>query len=297
MHLQVLRLHTAPDAPCSAQNDSVVVERTDSFRLWQVILEKHTEFFRGIFFMSRPKRLSTAFSFAAIAIVLLACLSPALTAQSSSTSGDSLTIHPPEHPVTRDQLQAVLAGMKAFEAQRIHLQEALEAQHKTLPAWFPDVVWNEVVQKIEAINIVDIDLPIYQKYLSQDQANAMILLFQGPTGELIGRHMSERALDALHTGARGSAADAQAIQAGIAAGDNDLWTQRFSELTPEQRDKVLPLLQSLLGVWKQIDDEQDLAFDKRANEIFVAVQKTHQPELRAAMQAANKPNASQTTPH
>ena len=93
------------------------------------------------------------------------------------------------------------------------MHRALEEKLKTMPAWFPRSVWTEIENRIEAIDIVPVALPIYQKYVDQDQAAAVILLLDGPTGQEIAIAMAGRAVDARQTGARGSAADALAIKA------------------------------------------------------------------------------------
>lgn len=233
-----------------------------------------------------------------IGFVAVFCDSTFVSAQVASTIELTNEALSPEHPITRDQMQALLAGMKAIEGQKVHLREALAAQQKTLPAWFPPAVWDEIAQKIEAIDLVDVDLPIYRKYVSHEQADAIILLFQGPTGEEIGQRMAGRALTALRGGARGAAADAQAIQASNASDDNVLFAKRFAELTPEQRDKVGSSMQAVWPAWRRIDNEQDIAFNQRAQEIFVTVQKAHQPEMVAAKRAASQAASSQTAaPH
>lgn len=244
--------------------------------------------------------MPTAFRHLLLRTILLGfavafCSSVLLFAQVSSTAEPSPQLLPPAHPITRDQMQALLGGMKAIEGHQAHLREALGVQQKSLPAWFPSAVWGEIVQKIEAIDLVDIDLPIYQKYVSQEQADAMILLFQGPTGDELAQLVSGRALTALRSGARGSAADEQAIQASNASDDKALFAKRFAELTPQQRDQVGSSIQAVWPAWRRIDDEQDAVFNRRANQIFVAVQKARQPEMLAAKHAASQAASSQTT--
>jgi hypothetical protein len=213
-------------------------------------------------------------------------------AQTPVTNQALLPIVPSEHPITREELQTLLTKMKNIEAQKTLMHESLEAKRKTMPAWFPPEVWNELETKIEGIDIVEVALPVYQKYVSQEQADAIILLLQGPTGEQIGQRTLDRALSALHSGARGSAADEQAMAAGNAAGDSALWFKRVSELTPEQREWAYPLFQSLVKVWKQIDDEQDVLYGKKTNEVYKAVLNAHMAEIQAAQR-----RATQTAPN
>ena len=182
--------------------------------------------------------------------------------------------------------------MKTLDAQKKLMHESLEAKRKTMPAWFPSAVWNDVEDKVEGVDLVEVALPVYQKYVSQEQADAVLLLLQGPTGEQIVQRKLDRALSALHSGARGSAADEQAMVAGAAGGDLALWTKRIKELTPEQQERISPLFKGLMNVWKQIDDEQDVLYIKKTNEVFRAVINAHKPEIQDAMR-----EAIQTTPN
>jgi hypothetical protein len=168
----------------------------------------------------------------------------------------------------------------------------LEEKFKTMPAWFPHSVWMEAETRIEAIDLVTIALPVYQKYISHDQADALILLFDGPTGQQIARLLAGRALQALQTGARGSAADEIAIKASNAGGDSDIFAKRIRELDPNQQAKMLPAFQQLQLVWKQIDDEQDKAFNMKANEVFQDVLKQHNSELLSAQRTAGQTHST-----
>jgi hypothetical protein len=196
---------------------------------------------------------------------------------------------PPEHPIPREQLRVLFIRMKTIEAQKIFLQRTLDSQRKTMPSWFPTSVWREVEHDIEAIDIVDVALPVYQKYVSQEAAEAMIFFMDGPTGQQIAELTTQRALAALDTGARGSAADDLAMKAGNVEGDQALWAKRAKELTQAERTRILPDVQALAQVWKKIDDEQDIAFNKKQNAVFQAILKARQADLIAAKRVASQP--------
>jgi hypothetical protein len=198
------------------------------------------------------------------------------------------SIQPPEHPVSREQLQKFFTSLNYFESQKSFLHNGLEAKFKTMPAWFPRSVWQDAENRIEEIDVVSVALPIYQKYISQEQADALILLLDGPTGQQIARLLSGRALQALQTGARGSAADELAMKASNAGGDSEIFAKRIRELDPNQQDKMLPAFQQLQLVWKQIDDEQDKSFNMKANEVFQAVLKQHNSELLSAQRTTGQ---------
>lgn len=235
-------------------------------------------------------------------LTYLLCLSTALLfasglgrysfAQTSATNQAPLPVVPPKHPITREGLQKLLTKMKTIDAQKKLMHESLEAKRKTMPAWFPSAVWNDVEAKVEGVDLVEVALPVYQKYVSQEQGDAVLLLLQGPTGEQIAQRKLDRALSAIHSGARGSAADEEAMVAGAASGDLGLWTKRIRELTPEQQKRISPLFQGLIKVWKQIDDEQDVLYIKKTNEVFRAVINAHTAEIQDAMRQDIHPSPS-----
>jgi hypothetical protein len=80
--------------------------------------------------------------------------------------------------------------------------------------------------------------------------------------------------------------------AGAASGDLGLWTKRIRELTPEQQKRISPLFQGLIKVWKQIDDEQDVLYIKKTNEVFRAVINAHTAEIQDAMRQDMHPSPS-----
>lgn len=217
-------------------------------------------------------------------------------AQTPVTSQESTPVPPPEHPITMEQLHAMLEGMGTIEAQKVLMHESLETKRKTMPAWFPENVWKELETKVEGVDVVEVALPVYQKYVSQEQADVVILLMQGPTGKDIQQRTLERVMKALHSGASGSKADEQAIAADKAGGDSVLWQRRVNELTPEQREKVAPLFLALQKVWNQIDDEQDVLYRKKTNEVYRAVLNEHMIEIQLAQRRARLTTPNKTNP-
>lgn len=218
-------------------------------------------------------------------------------AQSPATSQEPSPAPPQEHPITMEQLHAMLEGMGTIEAQKVLMHESLEAKHKTMPAWFPADVWKDLETRVEGVDVVEVALPVYQKYVSQEQADTVILLLQGPTGKEIQRRTLERVMTALHSGASGSKADEQATAAGNAGGDGVLWQRRINELTLAQREQIAPLFLALQKIWKQIDDEQDVIYRKKTNEVFSTVLNEHLVEIQLAQRRARQTTPKQTTPN
>lgn len=68
--------------------------------------------------------------------------------------------------------------------------------------------------------------------------------------------------------------------------DVDLWGKRLGELTEKQRQKVQAVVPSLLKIWKAIDDEQDMVYNRKANEVAQATLTAHRAEIAEAQRKA-----------
>jgi hypothetical protein len=218
------------------------------------------------------------------AILLAAYMTLAISARAqdgaASVAPSSVT------PVTKTQLEKLFVLTQESDEQTAaftHLQ--LEQKRATLPAWFPKAVWDDVERNVEAIHYADLVLPIYQKYVSSEQADAEMLLFGGPTGQKIASVLSGRSQAVAQAGYRGSAGDQQVTQS--LKGDNSfqaLITQRFSELTPEERTKLQVALPAIRATLAKIDDETHEAYKKRSNEVLQTTLAAHQAEIVKAQQ-------------
>src|ERR1700744_2944055 len=79
-------------------------------------------------------------------------------------------------PISAEQLNTLLEEEQLGDAETSLIHEQLESKRATFPEWFPKAVWDDVEQKVEAIHFADVALPTYQKYMTGDQADALILL-------------------------------------------------------------------------------------------------------------------------
>lgn len=228
--------------------------------------------------------------------LLAACTQASLGAQVTSSSAPPPPSVPqstvPKSPITLDQLRLLFSEFGSIDATKTLIHANLEKKRKSLPAWFPTDVWTDVERNVEAIDEVEVVLPVYQKYVSQKGGDAMILMLQGPTGKQLADRMLGRAITAVQSGKRGSAADEQAIQASMHSNDIDLWAKRLGELSEEQRQEVQAAVPPLLKIWKAIDDEQDTAYNRKANEVAQATLTTHRAEIAEAQLRATRSASS-----
>jgi len=208
--------------------------------------------------------------------------SPTPTAPSSTSS-----VVPPEPPVSHSVLENYLRSAGTLEENKVLAVAQLDATRKTLPAWFPQTVWDEVVRKVLTIDLVEVYLPVYQKYLSADTVSALTLLYQGPTGEEIARISSRRVMTAIRNGSKGYSADMQAADTMEANGEDVLVDKRMKELTPEQQDRFIKAETLLKSVLQQLDNEQNAAFSRKVDEVWRATLTARNAEVMAAQNAAS----------
>jgi hypothetical protein len=194
---------------------------------------------------------------------------------------------PSTTPISKAQLEKLLVLTQDSDEQTAaftHLQ--LEQKRATLPVWFPKAVWHDVERKVEAVHYADVVLPVYQKYMTSEQADAEMLLYGGSTGQKIASVISSRSQAVGQAGYRGSAGDEEVSRR--YKGDTSfqaLMTQRFSELTAEERVRVQAALPALRAASPKIDDETHEAYKKRTNEVVQATIAAHQAEIVKAQQS------------
>jgi hypothetical protein len=226
-----------------------------------------------------------------MAIVLaMACTAFSLQAQQTGASTNSPQaavdqIPRPNHPITKEQLQEWMEASLALDANKQFLHAGLEGQRKTLPPWFPSTVWDDVEGKIESIDTVALLLPLYQRYVSEDAATAMIFLYQGSTGEALAKARLQARLDAFHGGNESLEGRDKALLNGDSQSDPKiLFQKRVAEFTPEQRALMLQSIQGIENFWIYIDKEANPLLQAKANEVMQSTLAAHDDELRHAQQ-------------
>jgi hypothetical protein len=206
----------------------------------------------------------------------LFCIATAAVAQlggvSSSVVGTSRTI-------TRAQLGAYFEESSLLTEQKQRLQAQLEASRRKVPAWMPRDVWSDFQRRVMTIDPVQMALPVYQRYFSEEDVAAFLLLYDGPTGHALG--------EAIHQpGQVQGAAQQEALREKVA----QLRQKRLDELTPEQRATILQAQQRMAAkpnTARRIDDEQNLALQRRFDDVWVKTLIAHRTELAAAHSSYN----------
>jgi|GEM_PF-6712661 len=192
-------------------------------------------------------------------------------------------------PITQAQLAEYLQAAGTLGGSKAASDMQLTESHKRIPAWFPPAVWSAFEHKVHAIDLAEIYLPVYRKYLSAEDLSSLILVYQGPTGQEFARVSTQRVIDAIQQGAVGHAADTSAANAMDANGENALLTKRIKELTPEQKAAYQKAAAAYQSVLKPLDDEQNAAYAQKVQDLWHETVKEHNAEILAAQNAASHP--------
>jgi hypothetical protein len=204
-----------------------------------------------------------------------------------SRSGDSNN-STQRRPITELQLRTYLNDSMLLAASQQHIQEGLDQTRKTLPAWFPNAVWNDVKRDVAAVDLPALLLPIYQQHFTEADGFALSLLFEGPAGHAYAEAALQSRLTAMHQGLEGSAAESAAIHSDSQSDVEALRKKRVAELTPEELSALRALGASghqTRADGLRLDDEQNVVLQKKMNEVMHATLAAHNSELVAAQRA------------
>src|ERR1700722_11415831 len=145
-----------------------------------------------------------------------------------------INAQPAGSPITHAQLAEDRQAAGTLGGAKSATTNQLAESRKKIPTWFPPNVWAAFERKVTAIDMAEVYLPVYRKYLTAETLNGLILVYQGPTGQEFARVSTQRVIDAIQQGSVGHAADTNAANAMDANGESALLTKRIKELTPEQ---------------------------------------------------------------
>jgi hypothetical protein len=202
----------------------------------------------------------------------------------------------PESPITLDQLRNLLDELHEVERTRTLTKEEAERQRATLPPWFPKSVWDAVEQKMGSVDIAKVELPIYQRYLTSEIGDGLILWFNGPLGQQLAEQVMSRRVAIAETGAQGSKA-AQTYIDGVTQSDKGIATVRLNQLGPADRERAIKAVQALTNSWKAMSEDLAKSYDEYMNNLVQTELAKHNQELAAAQQAYMHKSSSHPATH
>ncbi len=126
--------------------------------------------------------------FAAICCVALSTASFAQTAAPNGQQGmapgnpaGAPDITPPAHPITVDQTRKMFELMNFQKTMDGMMNQMISMQNQQAP-FIPQSVWDDFRSTFKQTDFVSLFLPVYQKYLSEEDAAKSIEFYQTPAG-------------------------------------------------------------------------------------------------------------------
>ena len=113
--------------------------------------------------------------------VIRCVLYAALFVGSIASFGQS-AIAPPAHPITVEQVQKMMTVTHATDRMSDSIHKMI-AQQKAATPYFPDAFWSDFEVEFAKLDWVSIATPIYQKYLSQEDAEKAIAFYETDAGQ------------------------------------------------------------------------------------------------------------------
>ena len=89
---------------------------------------------------------------------------------------------PPAHPATPEQIRELVKLTNTVEIAHEQMAASIKQMRASSPDYFPASFWIDMQRAMMSINIVDLSIPLYQKYYSQEDMNVALAFFRTPAG-------------------------------------------------------------------------------------------------------------------
>jgi len=194
---------------------------------------------------------------------------------------------PPEHPATAETLRRYFEVCHFATHNREGLVEQFASQQKTLPPWYPPDLWSDTVDEVLKIDAVEVAIPVYQQYYSEEGTQNAIRLFVTPAGQAMVKKVYGKTLEQEAEGDDAVLARRKALAAERAQEDSEI-RKMVQSMTPKEEREVGAFVQS--AEWKrmnalsaQVYAAFNQAYLARQKEVMHTVAMQHKEELQKAL--------------
>jgi hypothetical protein len=243
-------------------------------------------------------KLCAPFSIAALLALFLSTNATSQDQKAAPLASEVQATKPPEHPITEEQLRTWFKLIHFLSVNRPLIHEKLELQRKQLPEWYPQSVWDEIADAIENIDYSKVGLPVYQKYVSEDDTKFFNRFISTPQGQKLAQSFYKKDTQAVHEGA----APLEAYEKALAelARNEDAEVERIlSGMSPTELRAVesqSACWQRMQPVMRQMRGEFSEAIVANQTEIARSIALKHQSELADAKRSYEASHPSASTP-
>ena len=232
--------------------------------------------------------LPASFRNRCFSLVLPALFLPsALNAQSAPQPVQVVT---PADPVHLETLRTYFDEIHYGSWLRGTWARGYAEQKKQLPAWYPPVVWDEIVKAELNMDLAAVALPVYEKYMSEQACQHAIKLFATDEGQKMAAQMFAAQDKARAQGSDANSAYEQALDQQRAT-ENEKVHAMLATVTPADRQNMNAFIRS--PEWLQVANNgaqiaKELSDVELAKQEVIMHEQTqvHHDELVAARRAA-----------
>jgi hypothetical protein len=171
----------------------------------------------------------------------------------------------PEHRITYYQLNLLQEKEGKIEKERAYLKRLIKYQAENAANPIPEETQDKLFDDVDHLDITSILLPICQKYWDEEAAEAMLLLYDGQTGEELARSQSRDVEKVIEEGLSDEAALKEIPKAEDADKKTaELMTKRVSEMSQNEIDQIKAEEPAWNGPWLKVWDEMTTALKAKA---------------------------------
>jgi hypothetical protein len=93
------------------------------------------------------------------------------------------SVAPPQHPATEAQLREYFALTNFARVSHGAMSNVIRAQRATAPPYLPSSFWDDMNDAVNKLDVVAVNTPIYQEYLSEEDLTAILAFYHSPAGK------------------------------------------------------------------------------------------------------------------
>jgi hypothetical protein len=162
------------------------------------------------------------------------------------------------------------------------MHEKLKLLRKQMPEWFPQSVWNEIADSVENIDMATVALPVYQKYISEDDQKFLNRFLATPQGQRAAQAVMTKVTEQAQNARPTSETKYRQAMAELEREEGVEIERTLSGMSPtELRD-----VESLRAHWEQVQpvlgqmrNELQQALGAKQEELARTIKTKHQSEL------------------
>jgi hypothetical protein len=92
------------------------------------------------------------------------------------------SVTPPEHPITTEQVRQMMELTHSADRMKESVSKMIQQQKAAVP-FFPDAFWTDFESEFAKLDWVSLSAPIYQKYMSTEDADKAIAFYKTSAGQ------------------------------------------------------------------------------------------------------------------